>query len=89
MIAPSGTVIAGIDSTMAIAMYSPASSVAPDTTDAAFSTALRTTAGAMSKTGKMIPGATRTDTLVDEEDDKERNMIKINRLLERRLVRKL
>ena len=43
----------------------------------------------MSKTGNMIPGATRTDTLVDEEDDEELYMIKINRLLERRLVRKL
>ena len=63
--------------------------IGSEETDAAFSTALRTTAGAMSKTGKMIPGATRTDTLVDEEDDKERNMIKINRLLERRLIRKL
>ena len=76
MIAPSGTVIAGIESTIAIAMYSPASSVAPDTTDAAFSTAFRITPGAMSKTGNMIPGATRTDTLVDEEDDEKLYMIK-------------
>ena len=68
IIALFGTAAAGTESTSAISMYSPASSLAPGTTDEAFSTAFRIAPGAMSYTGKAKAAAALTGAVAKEEE---------------------
>jgi hypothetical protein len=64
----SGTAAASTYSTSAMAMYSPALSVAPGCTEDAFSAALRIAPGAMSYTGIVNPTVALPGT-VGEEDE--------------------